>query len=374
MAIQPPAAGGRYDAQSSIEHEIDEVLGLGSHINFRSDLRPQDLFSWSGYGVRNTGSAGARYFSINGGQSRIVAFNQASNGDFGDWLSASCPQSTPYVQNAFSCSGQVSDVTRTSPEGINLDVIGYDFAAKNAAPKTGDMNNDGAPDYVLSDENTGSTTILYLDNNVSIGSSAGPILPQGWSLAGIADFDHDGNRDYALFNSTSGSTAIWYLSGTTLQSAAYGPMLPPHWTLAAVGDFNGDARADFVLVNAVTRQTAIWYLNTNTLTASAYGPTLPPGWRLVAVADFNRDGQLDYLLYNSNTRASAIWYLSGAAFVSGAYGPTISKDYELVDVADFNGDGNPDYLLWNPVNGQTAIWYLSGSAFIGSAYGPSTGH
>jgi len=64
--------------------------------------------------------------SIDGGNKNIVGFNQDPSGDFGDWLSGSCPQVTPYVQNAFSCANQASDVTQTSPEGINLDVIGYD--------------------------------------------------------------------------------------------------------------------------------------------------------------------------------------------------------------------------------------------------------
>ena len=40
----------------------------------------------------------------------------------------------PFVQNAFSCRGQFSDVTVTSPEGINLDVIGYDLAGSNPTP------------------------------------------------------------------------------------------------------------------------------------------------------------------------------------------------------------------------------------------------
>jgi hypothetical protein len=62
----------------------------------------------------------------------MVNFNQGPTGDFGDWLSEDCPQSHPYVQNAFSCTGQFSDVTATSPEGINLDVIGYDLV--NTAP------------------------------------------------------------------------------------------------------------------------------------------------------------------------------------------------------------------------------------------------
>jgi len=122
-----PPTSGMYDAQRLTEHEIDEVLGLGSSINVRSDLRPQDMFSWSAAGVRNLMSSGSRYFSIDSGNTNLVGFNQDPSGDFGDWLSGSCPQGTPYVQDAFSCANQASDVTRTSPEGINLDVIGYDL-------------------------------------------------------------------------------------------------------------------------------------------------------------------------------------------------------------------------------------------------------
>jgi hypothetical protein len=121
-----PTSAGNYDAQRSTEHEIDEVMSFASHANI-SNLRAQDLFSWSSAGQRNISSSGIRYFSINGGVTNIVNFNQNPNGDFGDWLSTACPQAHPYVQNAFSCMGQYSDVTATSPEGINLDVIGYDL-------------------------------------------------------------------------------------------------------------------------------------------------------------------------------------------------------------------------------------------------------
>ena len=124
-----PVNGNNFDAQSITEHEIDEVIGLGSRIGDNSNaLRPQDLFSWSSAGHRNITSSGTRYFSINGGVTNIVGFNQDPDGDFGDWLSAPCPQANPYVQNAFSCTGQSSDVDATSPEGINLDVIGYNLA------------------------------------------------------------------------------------------------------------------------------------------------------------------------------------------------------------------------------------------------------
>jgi hypothetical protein len=125
-----PVSASNFDAQRSTEHEMDEVIGFGSHLNLHSPgtgLRPQDLFSWSSAGHRNTASSGTRYFSINGGSTNIVNFNQNPTGDFGDWLSAPCPQVHPYVQNAFGCTGQSSDIAAASPEGINLDVIGYDL-------------------------------------------------------------------------------------------------------------------------------------------------------------------------------------------------------------------------------------------------------
>jgi hypothetical protein len=123
-----PPSSGHFDAQRSIEHEVDEAIGLGSRVGDNSnDLRPQDLFSWSSAGIRNISASGRRYFSINRGLNNIVGFNQDPDGDFGDWLSEQCPQTHPYVQNAFGCAGQYSDISATSPEGINLDVIGYDL-------------------------------------------------------------------------------------------------------------------------------------------------------------------------------------------------------------------------------------------------------
>jgi hypothetical protein len=132
-----PPTSGNYDAQRSVEHEMDEVLGLASYLGgppSNNDLRPQDIFSWSAPGIRNHTVVGTRYFSIDNGNTNIVNFNQDADGDFGDWLSATCPQLHPYVQNAFLCKGQFSDVTSTSPEGINLDVIGYDLTAAILPP------------------------------------------------------------------------------------------------------------------------------------------------------------------------------------------------------------------------------------------------
>ena len=367
---RPPGAGN-LDAQHSTEHEVDEVIGLGSRLGHNgNDLHPQDLFSWSSPGVRNITSSGARYFSINSGATNIVGFNQNPDGDFGDWLSAACPQAHPYVQNAFGCRGQYSDIAATSPEGVNLDVVGYDLAAA-ARATVADFNNDGHPDYVLRNPGTRQTAIWYLNNNIYQSGVLGPSITAGWALDGVADFNRDVHPDYALFNSTTDRTAIWYMSGPTRIASAYGPTLPGGWELVATGDFSGNGYPDYVLFNATNHQTAIWYLNNNVYVSGGYGPTLPVNWSVAGVADFNRDGHRDYLLFNSSNHQTAIWYLSGRSLIGGAYGPSIPSGWALVATADFNSDGRPDYLLYNPASRQTAIWYLNNNVYVSAAYGPT---
>jgi hypothetical protein len=182
---RPPGAGN-FDAQRSTEHEIDEVLGLGSFLNVTSssDVRPQDLFSWSAPGTRNLTTAGSRYFSINGGNTNIIGFNQDPTGDFGDWLSDPCPQANPYPQNAFGCPGQFADVTATLPEGINLDVIGYDLGitaytiTTSSSPSNGGATSGGGTfaagtsQTVTASPNGGFTFTNWTENGSVVSTSA----------------------------------------------------------------------------------------------------------------------------------------------------------------------------------------------------------
>lgn len=88
-----PVNANNFDAQRLAQHEMDEVMGFASHLSAANqrDLWPQDLFSWSSPGVRNTTANGVRYFSIDSGVTNIVRFNQMPNRDFGDWFREPCP-------------------------------------------------------------------------------------------------------------------------------------------------------------------------------------------------------------------------------------------------------------------------------------------
>jgi outer membrane protein assembly factor BamB len=234
-----------------------------------------------------------------------------------------------------------------------------------------DFNSDGHPDFVVHKASTRQTAIVYLNNNVYIGSAYGPTLVAGWALRGLADFNRDSNLDYALFAPNTHQTALWYLSGPTIIGSAYGPSLPNGWQLIGAADFSGDGKPDYMLYNGGTRQTVVWYMNNNVHVGSGLGPTLPPGWNLMGAADFNHDGHPDYVLFIPATGQTVIGYLSGLTVIGAAIGPSIPSGWGLAATADLNGDGDPDYVLYNASTRQTAVWYLNDNVFVGSAIGPT---
>ena len=154
------------------------------------------------------------------------------------------------------------------------------------------------------------------------------------TLAAISDFN-DGHPDYVLENANTGQTAIWYLNNNVFVSDVHGPTLPTNWFVVGVADFNSDGHPDYLLYNFSTRQTAIWYLSGPTFIRGAYGPTIPSGWDLRATADFNSDGHPDYVLYNGGTGQTAIWYLNNNVYVSGGYGPILPCAWDYCDPWDY---------------------------------------
>ena len=120
----------KYDLESAAEHEINEILGLGSGLNLAvggspSRLsRPEDLFRFSGAGVRSfSTSAGSTYFSLDGGTTLIAGFGDGSSGsDYGDWDATSIR-----VQNAFGTPGAIPNLGTAEQQA--LDVIGYNLVS-----------------------------------------------------------------------------------------------------------------------------------------------------------------------------------------------------------------------------------------------------
>lgn len=111
------------DLLSTVCHEMDEVLGMSSGLDFTpqdANPLPQDLFRYSSTGSRSyTTNGDDAYFSIDG-TNLLVRCNQSGSGDHGDWWTAGAH--TPRVQDAFATNGKTPN---PAEELIALDVIGY---------------------------------------------------------------------------------------------------------------------------------------------------------------------------------------------------------------------------------------------------------
>ena len=118
-----PIAPGTYDFQAVAAHEIAEVLGRISGIDgpAASYLTPFDLYRYSAPGSLSESNTAGAYFSINGGRTRLAAFNvDPSGGDRGDWLTLA---SSNDIQDAFVSMGE--QLNLTAVDLTALDALGW---------------------------------------------------------------------------------------------------------------------------------------------------------------------------------------------------------------------------------------------------------
>ncbi len=120
---RPATDSNKGDLLATVEHEMDEILGLGSGLDSYAtdtDPFPEDLFRYTAAGARAyTTNGDDAYFSLDG-TNLLARFNQDPSDDFGDWWFAG--PHTPQVQDAFATNGAMPDPKN---ELTALDVIGY---------------------------------------------------------------------------------------------------------------------------------------------------------------------------------------------------------------------------------------------------------
>lgn len=147
-----PTAAGSYDLIGGLEHELDEVLGGGgagstlgqTNSFFTTRFGALDLYRYSAANTpSHSTSAASSYFSVDGGATSIIGFNQSAGGDYADFGPA-CGQNTAggqYIQNAFNCTGQDEAYTASTPEAMMLQSIGWNLATTGgtSVPEPGSL-------------------------------------------------------------------------------------------------------------------------------------------------------------------------------------------------------------------------------------------
>ena len=156
--VNGQVAVSNYDFFATAEHELDEVLGLGSSLtacgnaqcsdsSLPTVIRPEDLYRYAPNSTTRSfsySSSASAFVSIDGGHTDLIQLNQDFDGDYGDFFSRDFPGTTQdqnapctaIVQDAFSCNGQVASVGRSSVETQLLAAMGWNPRFSTAATNT----------------------------------------------------------------------------------------------------------------------------------------------------------------------------------------------------------------------------------------------
>jgi hypothetical protein len=199
------------------EHEIDEVLGLGSSLPGvpNGTIFPEDLFRYdaSGTKIRNftTSSTATAFVSINGTTNLAQFHNKNDGADFGDWESNPLPPGvSPKVQDAFATPLPANP--SLGVELTALDVIGYD-------PNPSVHNNHFVEKPTT--EATSYTIVLkgYAGGSIDPVATANDPIANAFAYVNQHFFGGSGTTSVTVTLDSSGNTVVTYTGSHPILSA-----------------------------------------------------------------------------------------------------------------------------------------------------------
>jgi len=166
-------SSGQYDLYGVVAHELSEVMGRISLLNFSNAYSAMDLFRYTANGVLATTASQNGYFSDNGGATSLNPFNSNATGDLGD-LSSSAGNN---AFDAFASSGEINSIT--SNDLTMMNVLGYNLASETVpkitaiaeSPTSGAATSGEVIDFTLSFSEpvtvTGTPKLSLNDNGIA---------------------------------------------------------------------------------------------------------------------------------------------------------------------------------------------------------------
>jgi hypothetical protein len=226
--------------------------------------------------------------------------------------------------------------------------------AHNHGLSFADVNRDGKPDLVTSNQEDNSVSVLLGDGKGGFAPAAGSPFPVGNSPYphAIGDVNGDGNPDILSPNVRGNSMSVLLGDGhggfrTAAGSPVRTPARPYH---AGLGDVNGDGKLDAALSHDDVSFVSVWLGDGRGGFHPAPSSPVDLGARgsKILLRDLNRDGRLD-MVVSSGFVGVIVMAGDGRGGFSRAPGPPYAtgRGSWNMDVGDLNGDGKLDLVTAN---------------------------
>jgi len=224
----------------------------------------------------------------------------------------------------------------------------FALAGVHTSVATGDLNRDGKPDLITTNEAAGNVTVFLGTGEGKFATGVDyPAGPHPGSVI-VADIDGDGRPDVIVVNTLEGTVTV--LSGggdgrlQLKQSYAIG--FTP--AFIATGDLNGNGKTDVVAVSKSGRALAV-LSNDGKGNLVAKAPILlSKEATSLTIADFNNDEHADLALANADGTVNILLGMGNGTFRSGHDVHVGSGTMSSIVAADFDKDGKVDLAVTRP--------------------------
>jgi hypothetical protein len=268
----------------------------------------------------------------------------------------------------------------------------------NIAIVVADFDNDGDKDIVFGEANFSEIVIL---TNDGLGSFTQTTTPTGTGGGGIGtalaaasgDFNQDGKPDFVITNADNkrvqvflNTSLVGQISFSNLTPAINTGILPRS---IVVGHFNADENLDFATADYTDNTVSVSFGDGLGGFSLASTFTVGLNCRDIATGDFDNDGDFDLVTANYGESTISILTNNGSGNFTVSF-KTVSSKMNGVLVNDFNGDGFCDiltssqlivpptnnssfvYLLYNDGNGNFATPTTLGTDFFSVGLQPGS--
>ncbi len=242
-------------------------------------------------------------------------------------------------------------------DGTFAEPVLYDVAAIHSHDLTvGDLDLDGDLDFVVTNGGNGIDNTVSVLLNSGDGTFAAPVTYDVGTApvsAVIGDLDDDGDPDLVVTNQWSDSVSVLLNNGdgTFAQQVPYACAADPF--AIASGDLDGDTDLDLVVTHYYVSTTVSVLLNNGNGTfAAALSYNIELLARSCALGDLDDDGDLDLAVgFSNNPGESNVQVLlndgTGAFADAGNYTVPGTWQTDSVAMGDLDGDGLLDLVLGN---------------------------
>jgi autotransporter passenger strand-loop-strand repeat protein len=186
-----------------VEHELSELMGRTSLLNFLNDMSVMDLYRYASSGVRQltSGVGSPSYFSIDSGATQLATWNSNPNsGDLGDWDSSVLSGTTVSSGGVLELfGGAVLSGTTSVVAGGTLEAIsGFNLIVSSGQTSPGVVLLNGGRETVLSG---GAATGTVVEGGTQLVLTGGSALSTTIISSGLVEVQAGGSASLVTISS-----------------------------------------------------------------------------------------------------------------------------------------------------------------------------